>query len=197
MKHLLLLPALLVALPARASVNTRNNYSDITNTANIAVANEWVGGLLVPNLSAVLTIPPRVAQQYHVIRLCHDGTALASQPWIAAAPFHEVADQGAATNCMFRKVVSAWTLLVATAPHPAELFRVIQTNRHFQFHGDYEFDDCSIPPGCYTDGVWVYRAEPDRTNTQVKALTRFDERKRRWTMYAWSFRRDQGSICLG
>ncbi|HJY77320.1 MAG TPA: hypothetical protein VKE95_11845 [Burkholderiales bacterium] len=185
MKHLLLLPALLVALPERASVNARNNDSHITNNVNIAVTNEWVGGLLVPNLSAVLTIPPRVAQQYHVIRLCHDGTELASQPSIAAAPFYEVAAQGAATSCPFGKVVSAWcTLLVATAPHPAELFRAIQTNRHFQFHGDYEFDDCSIPPGCYTDGVWVYRAEPDRTNTQVKALTRFDERKRQWIRYA-------------
>src|SRR5262245_57663588 len=129
MKHLLLLPALLVALPPRASVYARDDDSDIKNNAKIAVPNEWVRGLLVPNLSAVLTIPPRVAQQYHVIRLCHDGTA------------------------------SAWcTLLTATAPHPNELFRAIRTNQHFRFHSDYEFDDCSIPPGCYTGGVWIYRA---------------------------------------
>jgi hypothetical protein len=171
MRHLLLLPALLVALPARASVYARDDDSDINNNVNMAVTNEWVGGLLVPNLSAVLTIPPRVAQQNHVIQLCHDGTA------------------------------SAWcTLLTATAPHSTELFRAIQTNQHFQFHSDYEFDDCSIPPGCYTGGVWVYRAATTEGNmglrTQVKALTRFEQRKRQWTAYACSFRRDQRSICL-
>ena len=194
MRHLLLLPALLVAFPARASLYARDDRSDINNNVNMTVTNEWAGGLLVPNLSAVLTIPPRVAQQYHVIRLCHDGTA------------------------------SAWcTLLVATAPHSTELFRAIQTNQHFQFHSDYELDDCSIPPGCDTGGVWAYRPaegcwpaglasamyfrpearrilEPDSAHlgfrTQVKAPTRFDQRKRQWTAYACSFRRDQGTICL-
>ena len=194
MRHLLLLPALLVALPARASVYARNDDSDINNNVDMVVTNEWAGGLLVPNLSAVLTIPPRVAQQYHVIRLCHDGTA------------------------------SAWcTLLIATAPHSTELFRAIQTNHDFQFHSDYEFDDCSIPPGCCTGGVWVYSLakgcwpaglasamhfcpearhilESDSANlgfhTQVNAPARFDQRKRQWTAYACSFRRDQGSICL-
>jgi hypothetical protein len=159
MRHLLLLPALLVSLPARASVHARNDGSDIDNSLTIAVTNERVGGLLVPNLSAVLTVPPRVAQQYHVIQLCHDGTA------------------------------SGWcTLLTATAPHPNELFRAIQTNRHFQFHSEYEFDDCSIPPGCYTGGVWAYRAATNESNigfrAQVQALTRFDRRKRQWTTYA-------------
>ena len=163
MRHLLLLPALLVALPARAGVYARNDDSDINNNVNEAVTNEWEGCLLVPNLSAVLTVPPRVAQQYHVIRLSHDGTA------------------------------SRWcTLLTATAPHPNELFRAIQTNRHFQFHSEYEFDDCSIPPGCYTGGVWIFRAATNEghtgSRTQVKGLTRFDQRKRQWTTYAGAVR---------
>jgi hypothetical protein len=159
MKHFLFLLMLLIGLPTHAGVYARNDDSDINNNVNISVTNEWVGGLLVPQLAAVLAIPPRVATQYHVVRLCHDGTALAEQPWIAAAPFFEVRAQGVATSCAFGKIVSAWgTLLTATAPHPTELFRAIQTDRHFQFHGDYEFDDgCSVSPGCASGGVWLYR----------------------------------------
>jgi hypothetical protein len=150
----------LVALPAQAGVYARNDDSDINNNVNVSITNEWVGGLLVPQLSAVLVIPPRVPEQYHVIRVCHDGSVLAAQPWVAAAPFFEVRAQGAATSCAFSKIVSAWgTLLTGLPPHPTELFRAIQADRHFQFHGDYEFDDnCSVPPGCSSGGVWIYRA---------------------------------------
>src|SRR4030095_2141365 len=80
MKCMLPFLAFLIALPAQASVYARNDDSDINNNVNISVTNEWVGGLLVPQISAVLAIPPRVATQYHVIRVCHDGTALGSAP---------------------------------------------------------------------------------------------------------------------
>lgn len=156
MIRIVALAALFLHAPAHAGVYARNDDSDINNKVNITVTNEIVDGLLVKSLNAVVTIPARVNQQYHTIRLCHGG-ANVTQPWIANSPTFSVAvhPSSVPSNC---KIVSAWgTLLSSTGTPPTELFRAIQTDRVVQFHGDYEADDAVDPPGLFTNGTLILR----------------------------------------
>ena len=151
------LAALLLHAPAHAGVYAYND-GDINNQIRVIATDEIVDGLLVKSKNELVTIPTRVNQEYHSVRLCVNGT-LGLQPWIAdpVGVTFETAKLNVPvpTNC---KIVSAWgTLLSSIGPSPTELFRAIQTNLTVQFHGDYEADDAVDPPGLFTNGALILR----------------------------------------
>lgn len=131
----------------------RNHEPSINSVFHYEVRNEFVEGLLVPELIGEVTVTGIVLKQFKWVWLVADGADLL-KPWLADNPQIVVTNASVIPSFPVKRVIGAW----GTVHDTAVLMRQVQTDRVVQFHGDLPFDpDLAVSGGFGTGGQWIER----------------------------------------
>jgi hypothetical protein len=135
-------------------IYARNHEPNINDEFEVRIRHEFVGGLLVPSIDKVITVPARKRGDFYWYWLVANAphrqrSWMADDADVIALPARETPPH----EC--RRILGAW----GTEPDNSELVRQVQTDRIVQYRGGYTFDPDLDPKGGFgTDGKWIRRS---------------------------------------